>query len=800
MMRIFFCILLMLSGAVVTAQNIKILDVDSGEPIENAFVYNKDTTKTALTNNDGFVNVLDFGPNERIYISHVSYTVKSIIKRKIKNKRVYLYPNTQQLDEIVLSVSKWQQQKRHVPQKIVSLSANTVLFTTPQTSADLLQQSGQVFVQKSQLGGGSPMIRGFATNRLLLSVDGVRMNNAIFRGGNIQNVISVDPFSIKKTEVIFGPGSVIYGSDAIGGVLNFYTQSPTLSNTDSLDVSGKSVVRYSSANSEKTGHARIAVGSKKWGSLTSISYSDFGDLTMGKNGPDDYLRPFYVTTTNNQDNVVTNTNPREQVPTGFNQVGVLQKIKYVPNSRWDFQLGLHYNSTSNYARYDRLIRTRNGEPRSAEWYYGPQRWFMVNLQTEHNNNATIYDAVKLTTAYQYFRESRHNRDFQDSIKYHNIERVNAYSFNADFEKAFSTKTKVFYGVEYVLNKVQSNGKQENIVTNQKEKTASRYPDGASWQTVAGYANVEHKAGSKVTLLTGIRYSHAFINAIFDNTYYNLPFTNTKVDNGALTGSFGLSWFPGNQWQITINGATGFRAPNIDDIGKVFDSEPGAVVVPNPDLEAEYAYNTEIGIRKNFNDKLIISTAAFYTYLKDALVRRDFTLNGQDVINYQGEPSQVQAIQNAAKATVYGLELALQAYFTEQLSITSNVTITEGEEELDNGETASLRHAAPLFGDVHMLFKSDRLKIDASVLFNGSIKYADLAPSEQRKAYLYASDSNGNPYSPSWYTFNIRTQYKLSENLNATAAVENITDQRYRPYSSGIAGPGRNLILSLSYRF
>ena len=128
-----------------------------------------------------------------------------------------------------MSVSKWEQQRKDIPQKIVSINAQSIAFGNSQTSADLLQQSGQVFVQKSQLGGGSPMIRGFATNRVLLSVDGVRMNNAIFRGGNVQNVLSIDPFSIKNTEIIFGPGSVIYGSDAIGGVMNFYTKAPRFS-------------------------------------------------------------------------------------------------------------------------------------------------------------------------------------------------------------------------------------------------------------------------------------------------------------------------------------------------------------------------------------------------------------------------------------------------------------------------------------------------------------------------------------------------------------------------------------------
>ena len=212
------------------AQEITVLDADSGEVISNVAVFNKDKSKIALSNFEGVLDGSIFTDKERIILRHIGYEEYKSTKQQIsrQGQKVYLIMKAQQLDEVVMSVSKWEQQKRDIPNRIISLDARSIAFSSPQTSADLLQNSGKVFVQKSQLGGGSPMIRGFATNRLLLSVDGVRMNNAIFRGGNIQNVISIDPFTIKNTEVIFGPGSVIYGSDAIGGVMNFYTKKPSL--------------------------------------------------------------------------------------------------------------------------------------------------------------------------------------------------------------------------------------------------------------------------------------------------------------------------------------------------------------------------------------------------------------------------------------------------------------------------------------------------------------------------------------------------------------------------------------------
>jgi hemoglobin/transferrin/lactoferrin receptor protein len=778
--------------------------MDTNEPILNVAVYNLDKSKTALSDYSGKCDLTIFDGQERITFKHLSYEVRKVTKAQILKRggKVYLTIRAEQLDEVVMSISKWEQQKKDVPQKIVSINSRQIAQANPQTSADLLQNSGKIFVQKSQLGGGSPMIRGFATNRLLLSVDGVRMNNAIFRGGNVQNVISIDPFNIKNTEVIFGPGSVIYGSDAIGGVMNFYTKKPVFGESDSTLVSGNAYYRFSSANLENTLHADVAFGKQKWAFLTSTSFNDFGNLQMGSHGPDSYLRRSYVTTSNGEDRVVANQNPREQISTGYNQINLMQKIAFRPNKTWDYNLGLHYSETSDYSRYDRLIRPGNdgNEFQSAEWFYGPQKWFMGNLQIDKKGQNKFYDGLKITAAYQRFEESRNNRDFGEPTRFTTRERVDAISTNIDFENKKIGDLRLYYGAGYIFNKVNSDGSQRNIETNELSNAASRYPDGSTWQTAAGYINGEYKAKPNLTLLSGLRYSHVWVDAVFDKTFYPFPFDTADLSTGALTGSLGFSWFPRANLQITWNGSTGFRAPNIDDVGKIFDSEPGSVVVPNPDLEPEYAYNTELGIQKNFEDKVVLKGAAFYTYLVDALVRRDYQFNGQSQIEYNGEMSNVQAIQNAAKAYVYGFELGLEAFLSDNWSIASNLTITEGIEEEADGTDSPARHVAPTFGDFHVIWKNQRLRTDLFLNYNGEIAFEDLAPSERNKDYIYARDSNGNPFSPSWYTLNFRSQFSVSDAIKASLNLENLTDQRYRSYSSGISAPGINFVLGFGYRF
>ena len=786
------------------AQEITVLDIDSKESIANVAIFNIDKNKTVLTDFNGTCDLSIFNKKEHITIKHLGYEIFSTTKGQIAKRgtKIYLIPKAQELEGVVISISKWEQQKKNIPQKIVVINAKTIDFTNSQTSADLLQNSGKVFVQKSQLGGGSPMIRGFSTNRLLLSVDGVRMNNAIFRGGNIQNVISIDPYTIKNTEIIFGPGSVIYGSDAIGGVMNFFTKKAQFSLTDSLAFSGNANYRYSTANSENTAHFDFNLGKKKWAFLTSVSYTDFGDLKMGKHGPESYLRTKYVETINGEDVLVANSNNRKQVPTGYNQLNLLQKIAFKPNSNWDLNWSNYYSETSDYSRYDRLIRPdKAGDGlRSAEWYYGPQKWFMSNLQLNRNGKGRFYDGFKITAAYQFFEESRNDRGFQDVIKYTTKEKVDALSTNIDFENKRIGDLRLYYGGEYIFNKVHSFGSQKDIETNEISPIASRYPDGATWQTLAGYINGEYKAKPNLTLLSGIRYSHVWVAAEFENTFYPFPFDTADLSTGALTGSLGLSWFPRVDLQITANTSTGFRAPNIDDVGKIFDSEPGSVVVPNPNLEPEYAYNAELGIQKNIKDRIVLKAATFYTYLVDALVRRDFQFNGMSEIEYNGELSNVQAIQNAAKAYVYGFEFGLEASLTNYISLVSNITFTEGIEEEEDGSDSPGRHVAPTFGDVHLQWKNQKLKTDLFLNFNGEVAFDDLALSEQSKDYIYAIDKNGNPYTPSWYTLNFRSQYAITNALKTSLSLENITNQRYRSYSSGIVAPGTNFILALAYQF
>lgn len=784
-----------------TAQQVLVLNHVTRKPIELVTLTSENPKAFVITNAKGQTDISVFEGAEKIEIRMLGYKteLKSYAELKTTDFLVLLNPLNISLDEMVFSATRWNQSSAEIPSKITSISPKEVKLQNPQTAADLLNVSGKVFIQKSQQGGGSPMIRGFSTNRLLYTIDGVRMNTAIFRSGNIQNVISLDPFATEHTEIFFGPGSVIYGSDAIGGVMSFQTLTPIFKDSTNHFISGNANSRYSSANNEKTGHLDLNLGWEKVAFITSWSFNDYDDLVMGSFGPKEYLRPFYVERIGNKDEISINSNQQLQNPSGYQQLNTMQKLRYKPNGNWDIQYGFHYSETSEYSRYDRHIRYKNGQPRYGEWSYGPQKWMMNNLGISYTDSNLFFDEMNIKLAQQYFEESRLSRDFNKSNREVRIEKVDAYSTNLDFTKTLHKKNKLFYGMEVIWNKVTSLGIDENINTGESKNGATRYPK-SDWSSYAVYLSNQHKFSEKWLLQSGVRYNQFILNAEFDTTFYPFPFTSANVNNGALTGSIGTVFRPTEKWVLSTNFASAFRSPNVDDMGKVFDSSPGFVVVPNPSLKAEYAYNADVNITKIFADVVKVDFSAYYTILKDAMVKRDYTLNGLDSIVYDGSMSKVQALQNAAVAKVYGIQSGIEIKFVKGFSISSDFNYQIGEEETDDGTISSSRHAPPWFGNTKLTYFSKKLTVQVYVIYSGEKKFEDLPEEEKIKTEIYAIDKNGKPWSPSWHTINLKSSYQFSSYLSASAGIENITDIRYRTYSSGIVAPGRNFVVSLNVKF
>ena len=264
------------------SQKIIIVDNTNNQPVSNVTVFGKQSLKSLISDNNGIVNIEEFDKKDTLIIGHISYKSIELIINTLSNKTtVFLEPNTLALSEVILSVARNKENKEKISKQVSLITNKDLKLDLPQTSADLLNYASGVRVQKSQGGGGSPVIRGFEANRVLLVVDGVRMNNAIYRSGHLQNSITINPNSLERTEVIYGPSSVGYGSDALGGVVHFYTKTPKMNNNKKLGASG--ISSYNSRFNNIVQNLDLEYSSNKWASYTNFSFSKFGDVIMGDN-------------------------------------------------------------------------------------------------------------------------------------------------------------------------------------------------------------------------------------------------------------------------------------------------------------------------------------------------------------------------------------------------------------------------------------------------------------------------------------------------------------------------------------
>lgn len=791
---------LLFIGNLIYAQEIKLISNKSGDPVDHVLTTNQKQNITSVSNEQGILDIASFNTSDTLFFHHASFIDLAIsYQQAIRQGVVGLSPKEIRLNEVIISATKWEENIDEIPNRIEKINSKAIAFANPQTSADLLKNTSGVYIQKSQMGGGSPMIRGFAANSILLMFDGIKMNNSIYRSGNLQNIITVDPFLLEDSEVIFGPGSIVYGSDAMGGVIDFHSKRINLNTDRSFNVSGQAIARYTSANNEKTGHFDFTLTKAKWGSFTSFSYTDFGDQIMGNIGPSEYERSFYVERVDGTDRMILNKNPNKQVSSGYSQSNFMQKLRYQANENLSMEYLFYYTKSSDIPRYDRLIQMSDANLKYAEWYYGPQNW-MVNSLKIHSEKATkLWDAYKLQFTAQQYEESRHNRRFNNDNLKSRIENLNILSFNADFNKKLSPDFFYFFGFEASNDNLKSTAYSEDITSGLHNPLSTRYPDGDnSYQTLAAYSAFRYKLNRKIDISGGFRYTYVKLYSSFeDKSFFPFDYETIDLQNDAFTGSLGMVYRSDKNTRVNFNLATGFRTPNIDDIAKVFDSEPGTVVVPNPDLEPEYVYSTDLGLNQALlNNKLNIELVAFYSYLDNAMVRRDFSLDGVTTMFYDGEESNIQAIVNAGYAEIYGFTAQVDLKLSEYLIWKNGISSVSG---YDNDGFA-IRHAPPIYGNSSLYFENDKWKLQLNTFFNGEIAFEDLSPTEAHKPYLYAIDNNGNPYSPAWFTVDLKTAYNFTETFTILFELENLMDKRYRTYSSGITAPGRSFRLSLNYQF
>lgn len=709
---------------------------------------------------------------------------------------------TNSLNEVIISANKTEETRRTISQQVQVLDSKQITAGQAQTTADLLSNTGGIFVQRSQMGGGSPVLRGFEANRILLVVDGVRMNNLIYRGGHLQNVITLDNNSLDRIEVLFGPASTIYGSDALGGVIHMYTKNPMFAIGDQhQNLKVGAFTRFGSVNDEFTGHFDLNVGGQRLASYTSFTYSTFSDLRGGENQNSFYSgsygeRPYFAERINGVDSLVKNEDRYRQVQSAYDQYDLVEKLLFRANENVTHGLNIQYSNTTDVPRYDRLTDPGSGGGlKYAEWYYGPQTRLLTAYDLNYTGGDGFIQQLHAGISYQKITESRHQRRFGNDALQSREENVNVSGFNMDVLHTSGNHT-LHIGMDGQYSGLESTAEEKDIVTGEISPLDTRYPDGDNFMNSAAlYFSHTWKINDQLTLNDGVRLGYTTLHSTFkDKSFFDLPYDEVNQENFVYSGSIGLIHIPNDDLKLSVLLSTGFRVPNVDDLSKVFESAPGALVVPNDDLKPEQTISTELGVTKIYNGKTSWENTLYYTSFFDAIVTDGFKYNGQDSVLYDGTMSKVLANQNKGQAYIYGLSSSLRTRLMEDLVFSFGMNYTYGRIKTDSSD-APLDHIPPFMMRMGLNYTNQHFSTDFFVNYNGAKKLKDY--------YLNGEDNEqyATPEGmPAWFTVNWRVSYQVHKLISIQAGLDNIFDTQYRTFASGINAPGRNVFGTLRFQF
>ena len=425
----------------------------------------------------------------------------------------------------------------------------------------------------------------------------------------------------------------------------------------------------------------------------------------------------------------------------------------------------------------------------------------------------------ITAAYQNIQESRIQRKFGSLERSYREENVDVFSVNGDFSVPLTQdKTRILsYGFEFAYNDVNSNsyGKELNVINGEINgfsndfNVQSRYPDGGSnYMSSAAYIGYRQDVNSKTTLNSGIRFTNTHLEATWiAQTFIQLADPKIATNNSAVTATFGYVFRPNKNWQLNGVLSSGFRSPNIDDVGRVRE-KAGNITVPNIEVRPEFAYNAEIGIQKYFNDRKFRLGANVYYTLLDNYIQRDFvyTTDGSiQQVEFDGEFGNAVSNQNKGNAYILGYTVNYLGKISDSWNTSGFITYTKGS-TYDTEEPMS--SIPPLFGQFEVNYKKNKIELGAAIRFNSKKDIADfnftegidnhdLTPIVDENATNDLAKFYG---SPSWVIFGVNGSYSVSDNFSVQARLDNLLDEHYIEFASGISAPGRNLSVSFVASF
>lgn len=621
---------------------------------------------------------------------------------------------------------------------ISSITNQQIVEKGARTTPEALMGVSGVFIQKTNHGGGSAFIRGLTGNQTLIVLDGIRLNNAIYRYGPNQYLNTIDMFTINKIDVLKGIGAVEYGSDAMGGVIHLKTKENASNELNKISLNNTS--KFISSGMEKTNRTNVQYATNKWNFIGGFSLKKYGDLIGGGN-------------------------IGKQKPTGYNELNYDLKTKININSHSEIVYSSQNTIQKNVPIYHK-IDLENYKTNQIDY----QIRYLNYLKYKYVSNKKMISEIIINASTQRSIEQRSNQKNNSSIFRNEADTVKNIGLTAEIVSKANKNWIINTGFDYYKDKVFSEAIETSSDLNTQIFKRGLYPNGSVYKNSSLF-NIHNLNFNKLSIIAGLRYN------FFQIQMNELTLGNIVINPSALVSNFGFNYQLNQHSYLFGSITTGYRAPNIDDLGSLgivdFRYE-----IPSYDLRPEKSLNTEIGYKYRSN-KIDFSIATFKMRLKDIIARvlvDGKVINGFNVYNKK----------NIESSYISGAEVNYTYLLSKFLTWYTNATYTYGQNVTKN---EPMRRIPPLFGQNKISLVKKNKSLAISHQFAG------------KKDRLAQGDKDDNRIgklgTPGWNIFNIDAGWQFKK-LSVNTSLINISNVQYKTHGSGVYGMGRAVNLTIQW--
>jgi TonB-dependent heme/hemoglobin receptor len=659
---------------------------------------------------------------------------------------------TESLETVQVTATRRAESTFDVPVATDVIDRDEIRAAAPQTVMDAMRGQAGAYVQQTTPGQGVVILRGLKGSEVLHVVDGFRLNDAIFRNAPNQYVALVDSQSLARIEAVRGPMSALYGSDAMGGVLQMLTWEPRF---EGNEWQSRGLLRsmYGSADDSTLSRVEGALGRERLVVSGGATYQDVNERRVGGG---------------------------EELPyTQFTARAADARVRAMVTAGNELTLSLQYSEQPRTPRYDELTPGYGqAQPNSAVYWFEPQRRDFAQLRWRASDPTSAWDSAEAQVGQQVIEDGRRNRDSgsNNEDRESNVDTSRGLAFQAS--KAVGASHHLTYGFDHYEDEVESSRTRTNIVTGTTSVRAPRFPDGSTMSQAGAFVADDWSVGERLDVLGGVRWS---------KSRTRLPasgeFAATTVEDDGFTGNLGIACTLTESVRLVANLGQGFRAPNVFDLGTYGDRPGNRFNVPNPDLAPEQVTTLDAGW-KVLNDRLDGELIGYYSRYRDkitSVLTGEVTDSGRLVVQSR----------NAARLVLYGAEFSLRHRLSDAVEWRTQLTWTHGEETLA-GDSYPADRIPPLNGSAGITWRpATRWTLD------GWLNFAD---QQDRYSPRDEVDPRIRPDStPGWATLNVRAAWEASEHVYTSLQYGNIGDHRYREFGSGLDAAGRGIVLTLELR-